>query len=87
MSRHTLAGHNRTRVIVGYDRPAGAFFLQVWGDDDHPHVEIDCLEDLDQIADFAPEPDGLRDQLICEAAGEADTNTIMRWVCPSADRT
>jgi len=52
VSRHTLALAKAPNgfAIVGYDRPVGAFFCQVWPSEkaDHPVVEDSCF-DIDHL--------------------------------------
>jgi hypothetical protein len=82
MSRHKLQRANGSAgcAIVGYDRPVGAFFLQIWGeDDDVPEYEDDCY-DIDNLEnDGVIVPPGLRERLIAEACGKADTNVCKTW--------
>lgn len=76
-----MAGRDGTTVVVGYDRPLGEFFAQVWRslDDDEPIVSVECFDPDDLGEAVAEIPEGLREALIAEAAGEADTNTVKDW--------
>lgn len=83
MSRHTLAltGASKGYVIVGYDRPMGAFFCQVWysDEDDCPSYEESCFE-IDHLESLgAVVPKGLREILVKEACGDIDPNYCKDW--------
>jgi hypothetical protein len=80
MSRHTIPGS--PHYVIGFDRPLGEFFIQIYSD---PEDTPDAIEPLwDPEADL-PEilgdrlPPGLIDALLAEAAGAADTNTVKTW--------
>lgn len=83
MSRHVLAllGTSQGHLIVGYDRPTKAFFCQLWKSDtdDYPAYEDDCFE-IDHLESLgAVVPEGLREILVKEAAGDIDPNYVKDW--------
>jgi len=82
MSRHTIKHTDPNRsIVVGYDRPTGAYFCQVWekGTIEEP-VYIDYCFDPDELESLgAIVPDGLRETLRNEVIGESDTNTVKDW--------
>ena len=85
MSRHQLLLSGGRRVIIGFDRPVGAFFCQEWHkDSDEPFATDDCV-DLDAFDDHYIQaekcklPIKLRELLILEAAGQSDTNAHQCW--------
>ena len=87
MSRHYLAMDgtgariNEFYAVVGYDRPTGAFFCQIWlpDDDEAPSYTDDCFDTdtLNSIgAIVPPELPGI---LIEEACGRIDPNYTKDW--------
>lgn len=84
MSRHRLAHVSEPTkyFIVGYDRPVGAYFVQVWdseADDDIPLFEDDCFDPSMLVSMGAKVPEGLREILVKEACGKSDTNVCKDW--------
>ena len=83
MSRHTLAHQTDPKIefVVGYDRPMGAFFLQVWHEDepDCPTHSDDCFDPDELFSLGAVAPDALYEQLRKEAAGMTETNVVRNW--------
>ena len=83
MSRHDLSHKTdpRKRIVVGYDRPIGAYFVQIWDQKvpDCPVHSDDNFDPDDLESIGAVVPDGLRQQLLKEAAGETDTNVCIDW--------
>ena len=89
MSRHIIAHATKKDYffIVGYDRPAGAFFCQSWRPDaNHPRFIDNCFDIADLTVIGAAVPPELRDILIKEALGESDTQAIMDWRLPTDQR-
>lgn len=81
MSRHTLRHKTdpNSTFVVGYDRPFGAYFMQLWDGDNELVGEDDCF-DPDELESLgAVVPSGLREALRLEAIGKADTNTVKDW--------
>jgi hypothetical protein len=89
MSRHTLSlsADSKGWAVVGYDRPVGAFFCQVWESEnaDHPVFDDACF-DIDQLPALGVVvPEGLREILVKEACGQIDPNYCKDWrpPCPT----
>ena len=80
MSRHTVQGTPGTILVVGYDRPTDEFFAQSWDEKENEVIDVHYDIDLDELEALIPEvPPGLREQLLKEAAGNTNTNTIKDW--------
>ena len=86
MSRHTITIRGRPRYVIGFDRPVGEFFIQVYnrrGDFVGSETLWDPEADLPVL--LGPGlPPGLVDTLLAEAAGVSDTNAVKTWPPPAA---